>query len=365
MAAERLRYGSFTEDGVEKVGSGAARSRIGVWGLACLTLIFLAGCDRSGEASPSPDPVAGTGGSAEVMEFVATVGMVGDVVRAVAGEHAEVETLIRPGVDPHLYRPTRDAMAALQSADAVFYVGLLLEGKMTDALIRTANEGRRVFAVAEAVDPSVLLEPEDFAGHYDPHLWMDPALWVQTVDIVRERLAEMDPDHADDYAANAAAFKTELEQLDAYAERALATVPESRRVLVTAHDAFNYFGRRFGFEVVGIQGLSTESEAGVRDIERLVDLLVERDVPAVFVESTVPEKNVRALIDGARQRGHAVTIGGELFSDAMGEVGTYEGTYVGMIDHNVTTVARALGGEAPPEGMRDRLGSEVTGQTRP
>jgi manganese/zinc/iron transport system substrate-binding protein len=184
---------------------------------------------------------------------------------------------------------------------------------------------------------------------------MDPSAWAKAVDVVRHKLAEYDPPAAADYARNAAAYAERMRALDSYAERVLASVPEPQRVLVTAHDAFNYFGRRFGYEVVGIQGISTESEAGVQDIERLVGLLVDREIGAVFVESTVSERNIRALVAGAEARGHRVEIGGKLFSDAMGADGTYEGTYVGMIDHNVTTVARTLGGEAPAGGMDGRL----------
>src|SRR5690606_8028179 len=226
---------------------------------------------------------------------------------------------------------------------------------LTDALIRTADAGRPVHAVTGLIDGQYLLEPEEFQGHQDPHVWMDPRAWARAVEAVRDALIEHDPEHRGVYEANAGAYLERLEELDAYAERVLSSVPERQRVLVTAHDAFNYFGRRYGYEVVGIQGISTESEAGVRDIERLVSLLVERRIPAVFVESTVSERNVRALIAGAAARGHEVVVGGRLYSDAMGPPGTYEGTYIGMIDHNVTTIARALGGEAPERGMNGRL----------
>jgi manganese/zinc/iron transport system substrate-binding protein len=241
-------------------------------------------------------------------------------------------------------------------ADVIFYNGLLLEGKMTDSLIRAATSGKRVHAVTELLDERYLLEPEEFEGLYDPHVWMDPAAWARAVEVIRDKLIEFDPDGEADYIANTMAYTQTLNDLDTYAVRVLGSVPEGQRVLVTAHDAFNYFGRRFGFEVVGIQGISTESEAGVRDIEELVDLLVGRGIRAVFVESTVSERNINALIAGARARGHEVTIGGSLFSDAMGDEGTYEGTYVGMIDHNVTTVARSLGGEAPERGYGGKLG---------
>lgn len=288
-------------------------------------------------------------------EVVATTGMIADVVRGVAGDRARVTALIGEGVDPHLYRPTRSDVARLMRADIIFYNGLLLEGKMTDSLIRVARSGKPVYAVTELLDEGELLEPEEFAGHFDPHVWMDPVAWTSAVEAVRETLTGFDPAGAEAYAANAARYSAEIGALHEYASRVLATVPESSRVLVTAHDAFNYFGNRYGYEVVGIQGISTESEAGLRDIERIVELVVSREVPAVFAETSVPDRNVRAIIAGARARGHSVVLGGELFSDAMGPAGTYEGTYIGMIDHNVTTVARALGGEAPQRGMQGKL----------
>ncbi len=312
--------------------------------LVCAALL-IAGCDRP-PASDEP---------AAKPTVVATTGMVADIARAVGGEHAQVAALMGEGIDPHLYKPTRSDIEQLLSADTVFYNGLLLEGKMTDALVRAASSGRAVVAVTERIEESSLLEPEEFEGHYDPHVWMDPRAWSSAVDVVRDVLIEQHPAHTDAFTRNAAAYRAEIAALDAYSQGVLETVPAERRVLVTAHDAFNYFGRRYGFEVVGIQGLSTESEAGVRDIERLVDLLVSRKIPAVFVESTVSDRNIRALIDGARARGHTVSIGGELFSDAMGAPGTYEGTYLGMIDHNVTTIANALGGDAPTRGMKGKL----------
>ncbi|MBX3727637.1 MAG: zinc ABC transporter substrate-binding protein [Candidatus Sumerlaeia bacterium] len=283
---------------------------------------------------------------------VATTGMVADLVRHVAGDKADVVQLVGDGVDPHLYTPTRNDVAHLHRAQVVFYSGLLLEGRMTDMLVRLART-RPVFAVTEAIDESALLGAE--GGHPDPHVWMEVRLWSQGLDAVAESLAAFDPNNADLYRANAAAYRTRLAELDDYARRVLDSIPADRRVMITAHDAFGYMGRAYGLEVLGIQGISTESEAGLQDINRLVDLLVARRVPAIFVESSVSDKNVRALIEGAAARGHKVRIGGELFSDAMGPSGMYEGTYMGMIDHNVTTIARALGGEAPERGMQGRL----------
>jgi manganese/zinc/iron transport system substrate-binding protein len=312
----------------------------------------LAGCDARNEAN----------GSEGKLSIVATTGMIADVARTIAGDRASVTSLMGEGVDPHLYKPTRADMAALSRASVVFYNGLLLEGKMTDTLERLANAGRPVHAVAAGLSSDELLEPEDHPGHPDPHVWMDPLLWIRTAETVRDQLAKIDPAGAEAYRASAAAYIEQLKALHEYSLQALSTVPEPARALVTAHDAFNYFGRRYGYEVVGIQGISTESEAGVRDIERLVDLLVTRKIPAVFVESTVSDRNINALIAGARARGHTVRIGGELFSDAMGAPGTYEGTYIGMIDHNITTMVRALGGEAPERGFKGRLTSPGEGK---
>lgn len=310
-----------------------------------LALIF-SGCGKPAAEKPSAEGQH---------TIVTTVGMVGDLVRQVAGEHAQVEFLVGEGVDPHLYKPTRSDVAALMGADAIFYAGLYLEGRMIDALKKVQEGGKPVFAVTDPVPEAFLLHPEDSQGHADPHIWMDVEGWVYAVDAVVAGLVEFDAAHAADYQANAQQLKEELKSLQLYVKEVLSSVPESQRVMVTAHDAFNYFGRAYGLEVLGIQGISTESEAGIQDINRLVDLLVERKIPAVFVESTVASKNVMALIEGAASKGHEVIIGGELFSDAMGEPGTYEGSYIGMIDHNATTVARALGGEASPGGMQGKL----------
>jgi manganese/zinc/iron transport system substrate-binding protein len=300
---------------------------------------------HAAERKPLPSPYT----------IVTTCGMVTDIVRTVAGEKATVNGLMGEGVDPHLYKPTRDDIAALVKADMVFYSGLMLEGRMTDAFLKVSRRGTPVFAVTELLDEKFLLEPEEFAGHTDPHVWMDVQGWMQAVQVVGRSLAETDAPNAAYYTKNAEACAARLAELDAYAKKAMASIPPARRVLITAHDAFNYFGRAYGIEVRGIQGISTESEAGVSDINKLVDFLVERKIPAIFVESSVSDKNIRALVEGCKSRGHAVKIGGELFSDAMGAPGTYEGTYIGMIDHNVTTIVRALGGDAPAGGFQGKL----------
>jgi manganese/zinc/iron transport system substrate-binding protein len=283
----------------------------------------------------------------------ATVGMVADIVREVAGDKAAVTNIIGSGVDPHVYSPTRSDVAVLLRSDILFYSGLLLEGQMTDILVKVSKK-RPVYAVTERLQQDFLIH-DNTTNHHDPHVWMDVGGWIKAVAVVVDALSDFDPAHAGEYHNRAKAYQARLQRLDDYAKTAIGSIPDNQRVLVTAHDAFNYMGRAYGIEVMGIQGLSTESEAGLKDINRLVDLLVDRGIPAVFVESSVSDKNVKALIEGAASRGHTVVIGGELFSDAMGAAGTYEGTYEGMIDHNVTVITRALGGHSPETGMQGKL----------
>ena len=313
---------------------------------------FLTGC------APEPNSQAAADGSANhPLNVVATVGMVADIVENVGGPHVEVTQLLGAGVDPHLYKPTRDDVQAMMSSDAIFYAGLMLEGKMADSLVKVARN-KPVFAVTELIEETSLLEPEDAPGHYDPHVWMDASAWALAVDAVREALADLLPEYADEFELSATAYRDALLSLHEYGKTSIATIPEKHRILITSHDAFNYFGRAYGIEVYGVQGISTESEAGLQRINMLVDLLVERKVPSVFVESSVPRKSVEALLRGAEARGHTVKIGGELFSDAMGPAGTYAGTYIGMIDHNITVVTRSLGGDAPPAGFNGSLSSD-------
>ncbi|UWR99923.1 metal ABC transporter solute-binding protein, Zn/Mn family [Phaeobacter inhibens] len=303
-------------------------------------------------------PMVGLGaGSARAeapLKVVATTGMIADAARQVGGDAVEVRALMGPGVDPHAYRQTRSDIVAMTRADLVLWHGLYLEAQMEEFFHDLARK-RTVVAVADGLDKDRLRGHDTYADKFDPHVWMTPALWKDMVAEVQVALTEARPDQADLFAANATAHLAELDQLITYGTKILAQVPAENRVLVTAHDAFGYFGRDFGFEVLGIQGISTQSEAGLNRIGELVDLLVERGVSAVFVESSVSDRSVRALIEGAAAQGHEVRIGGELFSDAMGADGSYEGTYVGMLDHNMTTIAAALGAEVPPKGMSGRL----------
>lgn len=288
------------------------------------------------------------------LNVVATTGMIADAARIVAGDAAQVIGLIGSDVDPHGWRPTRADMAALTRSDLILWNGLDLEAQLIDLIPRLAQR-TAVWAASEAVPHDLRLSDADYPDRFDPHVWMEPALWSLVVGGVADALSSVRPDDAEGFAQAAAAHRADIVELGAWAVEQLATVPTEARLLITAHDAFGYFGRAFGFQVEGVQGISTESEAGLRRIEELVALIVARQVRAVFVETSVSERNLRALVEGAAARGWTVEIGGALYADAMGREGTYEGTWLGMIDHNVTTIARALGGEAPARGWRGQL----------
>ncbi|GAA6209219.1 zinc ABC transporter substrate-binding protein [Cognatishimia sp. WU-CL00825] len=292
--------------------------------------------------------------AAEKLSIVATTGMIADAARQIGGELVDVRGLMGPGVDPHAYRQTRTDIVAMTRADLVLWHGLFLEAQMED-FFHDLGERRNVVAVAEGLAKDALRGHDDYADKYDPHVWMNPALWRDVVAEVRDALIATQPENSAMFEANADAHMAELDRLVTYSKTALATVPSEARVLVTAHDAFGYFGAAYDFDVLGIQGISTQSEAGLNRIGALVDLLVERQISAVFVESSVSDRSMRALIEGAAAKGHKVSVGGELFSDAMGSEGTYEGTYIGMLDHNVTVIAGALGGDVPARGMDNKL----------
>ncbi|MBO9450667.1 zinc ABC transporter substrate-binding protein [Tropicibacter sp. R16_0] len=288
------------------------------------------------------------------LKVVATTGMIADAARQVGGDEVEVKGLMGPGVDPHAYRQTRSDIVAMTRADLILWHGLYLEAQMEE-FFHDLERKRTVVAVAEGLDKSKLRAHDDYADKFDPHVWMTPDLWRDVVIEVQKALTNVRPEAADVFAANAEKHLADLDRLSAYAAETLVQVPETNRVLLTAHDAFGYFGGSYGYEVMGIQGISTQSEAGLNRIGELVDLLVDRQITAVFVESSVSDRSIRALIEGAAAKGHKVHVGGELYSDAMGEEGTYEGTYIGMLDHNITVIAGALGAEVPARGMDGKL----------
>ena len=305
-----------------------------------VAVLLLAACNGgTGNAESAGDRVDGG-----PLRIVATLGQIGDAVRRVGGDAVDVQALMGPGVDPHLYRASESDVTRLESADAVFWNGLHLEAGMTGVLERIEDLGIRSVRVTDGIDRARLLAPPEFAGAYDPHVWFDLELWTVVVASVRDGLIAMDPAREAMYRSNAGTYIAEIEALDAYVRQQAETVPAEIRALVTAHDAFNYFARRYDFEVRGLQGISTESEASTADVQDLAQFISERGIRAVFIESSVPDQGVQAVIEAAGARGHAVVVGGEIFSDAMGEAGTAEGTYLGMVRHNIDTIVNGLMG---------------------
>ncbi len=292
--------------------------------------------------------------------------MIGDVAHNVAGECIAIETLMGAGVDPHLYQPSAGDVRTFQEAAAILYSGYSLEGQLGDVLEALSARKPTLGVAPAAIDPSDLITTQDVYG-VDPHLWMDARLWAETAPAIAATLAEVAPDCGADMTARAEDYAAQLEALDAWIEASVASIPEGQRVLVTAHDAFAYYGRAYGIEVHGIQGISTEAEAGIADIRAVVDLVVATGVPAVFVESTINPRTIRAVIDGAAAKGHDVVIGGELYADAMGAPGTAAGTYIGMLQANTMQIVTALGGAPAPwppqlEGWAERWSVAVGGE---
>ncbi len=288
-------------------------------------------------------PEAGRDTTSGPLRVVATTGMIGDAARRLGGEHVAVTALMGPGVDPHLYKASEGDVRLLADADLILYNGLHLEGKMGDVLVKMART-RPVVAVSEDLPRDELREPPEMAGQYDPHVWFDVALWAKTLAPIERELARLAPAHAATFAANRQAYEAELAELDAWVKELIATIPVEQRVLITAHDAFGYFGRRYGIRVVGLQGISTLAEAGLKDVDRVVDEIVAKRIPAIFVESSVPRRAIEAVESAVRSRGHEVVIGGQLFSDALGAADSPAGNYPGMVRANVETIVRSLGG---------------------
>jgi manganese/zinc/iron transport system substrate-binding protein len=268
--------------------------------------------------------------------------MITDIVKNVGGDRVDAVGLMGPGVDPHLYKATASDVGRLGTADIIFYGGLELEGRMTEIFEKMAQGGTATVPVSRDVPQTELRQPKEFHGKPDPHIWFDVTLWKQAVRTVSEEMAKLDPESAEAYKANAERYLLQLDELHAYVKAEAAKIPEIQRVLITAHDAFGYFGQRYGFEVMGIQGTSTATETGVGDIQRLGDIIARRRVKAIFVESSVPTVTIEALQKAVHSRGWNVAIGGQLYSDAMGPQGTPEGTYIGMVKHNVDAIVKAL-----------------------
>lgn len=281
-------------------------------------------------------------GAERKIKVATTVTMVSDLVKQVGGDRVEVTGLMGPGVDPHLYKAAASDIVKLQQADVIFYSGLLLEGKMQDIFARLARTKQFVYPVTEAIPLEQLLEPPEFAGHYDPHVWFDARLWALCVDTVVKGLSEFDPAGKAHFEKRGAEYQVRLAGLHQWALKQAGALPKEARILITSHDAFNYFGRAYGFEVVALQGISTVTETSSADLVKLVEFIRQRRVKAIFVESSVPHRTIERV---ARDAG--VKVGGELFSDATGTPGHRErdydlGTYEGMMKHNFNTIVEAL-----------------------
>ncbi len=290
---------------------------------------------------------------AQTPSVVATVGMLGDVAAEIGAECVQVEVMMGPGIDPHLYQASAGDVRVLQQAAAILYVGNHLEGQLGDVLSRFGQRVPTVALAEQGIAKETLIATDDAYG-VDPHVWMDASLWAQTVPVVAETLSHLAQDCAVDIGARADAYRRQLEALHGWIGEAIASIPPETRMLVTAHDAFAYYGRAYGIEVRGIQGISTEAEAGIGDIRQVIDQVVASGVPAIFVESTINPRTVQAVVDGAADQGHALVIGGELYSDAMGAADTAGGTYIGMLYENTRTIVDALGGTLPdlPDDLR-------------
>lgn len=304
------------------------RKYVGILGLSLM--LVACGSDEASDTSAEKEG-----------NVVATTGQIADAVKVISGDKLSVTFLMGPGVDPHLYKATQSDMEKLDDAEVIFYNGLNLEGQLVEIFEKMSKE-KTVFAAAEVLDESNLLEDELDTTAHDPHVWFDIELWKEVVDKIGDILVAEYPEHKEEFEKNEKAYIAELDELADFAKERVTEVPAEQRILVTAHDAFNYFGESLGFEVSGLQGLSTETEYGVKDVENMVNYLVENNIKAIFVESSVSEKAMQAVIDGAKEKGHEVVIGGELFSDAMGAEGTEEGTYIGMYEHNVNSIVDAL-----------------------
>lgn len=309
------------------------------WALcvALLCVMALVGCKRTSKSN--------TDGKLYV---VTTTGMLADAVKRVGGDKVRVEGLMGPSVDPHLYKATAADTRKLAEAKLIIYNGLHLEGKMQEILTKMGRS-KPVVAATDKIDRKLLRKPAGYKGAHDPHVWFDVSLWQHVVKRVGEALVKVDAKNKAVYEANAKAYNKELGTLHSWVKKELAGIPQTRRYLVTSHDAFGYFGQAYGLKVVGLQGISTVTEAGLKDIERVIDLIVSKKLPAIFAETSVSDNAVKAVMERCARRKHKVAMGGKLYSDAMGKAGTPEGTYVGMVRFNVNTVRNALGAAKPPK----------------
>lgn len=304
------------------------------WLLISALLLLIAGCGGGQDDSGA----AGTG----KIKITATTGQVADLARNIGGPLVEVTALMGSGIDPHLYKASARDVERLRGADLILYNGLHLEAKMGEVLERMGD--KPTLAVAETLDPSRLISPEEYTGSHDPHVWFDVALWAEAIPVVVEQISALAPQHAAEFQQRGDQYAARLAEMHAHALATLGQVPEQQRVMITAHDAFNYFGRAYGLEVRGLQGISTATEAGTRDVQDLAAFISENRIPALFVETSVSPRTINAVKEAVAARGFDVQIGGEIYSDALGDAGTPAGTYLGMVRHNVDVIAAALQG---------------------
>lgn len=291
----------------------------------CLLIVF------SGCSSPPAN--------SDKIQVTATTGMIADLVRQVGGEYVEVTELMGPGVDPHLYKASTRDVSKLDEADIIFYNGLQLEGKMTD-ILQKMKKNKPVIAVAESIDQKKLIS----VGHnqYDPHIWFDVTLWMEAAESVKQALIDIDPQHRNEYEKQAQQYRSQLQELDRDIRKQIESIPKDQRILITAHDAFSYMDRAYGLQVVALQGLNTASEYGLKDVQNLVNFIVQRKIKTVFIESSVPKKSIEAVVRGAQAKNWNVQIGGELYSDALGGPDSEADTYIKMVRYNVNTIVSSL-----------------------
>lgn len=278
------------------------------------------------------------------INVVTTTGMINDIVLNVAGDLVTTRALMGPGVDPHLYKASAGDVSLLSGSNIIFYNGLHLEGKMSEIFEKMRDQGIDTVAVAEAIDEFLLVSPKEYEGNYDPHIWFDVTMWMKAVERVRDKFISIDPKNKNLYESNTEKYLHELKELQDYVLKRANSIPKNKKVLITAHDAFNYFGKGYGFEVIGLQGISTDAEASTSDVQRISSIIVEREIPAIFIESSVSPRYIEAVKAAVKSKGFDVKLGGFLYSDALGSPGTSEGTYVGMFHHNINTITDALGG---------------------
>jgi manganese/zinc/iron transport system substrate-binding protein len=276
------------------------------------------------------------------LNVVTTTSMITDLVKNIGGDLINIQGLMGSGIDPHLYKASEGDVSKLSNADLIFYNGLHLEGKLVEVFEKMGSQNIKTVPIAEIIDESTLIGSDYFQSNYDPHIWFDVDYWKQATQYVAQKLGEAVPEHKATFESNGQKYIAELEVLKAKLITTIETLPKEKRILVTAHDAFNYFGKAFGFEVLGLQGLSTATEAGVQDVQKLAAFIIENNVKAIFVESSVPKRTIEALQAAVKSKDHDVEIGGTLFSDALGNAGTTEGTYIGMFTFNVNTIVNAL-----------------------